>query len=95
MLIIDGGSKDSTISIVLKFEKKAPKTFKYISKENSEYGSTLNKGIGLANDKYFKVIDVDDLANTDGLVKFINFIKNDSDLILTNHCEEYNDSIKK
>lgn len=96
VLIIDDGSKDNTKKIALEFEKKVPKTFKYIEKENGGHGSTINKGIELASGKYFKVIDGDDWVNTDELVKFIAFIKKtNSDLILTNHCEVYSNSVKK
>ena len=60
VLIIDDGSKDKTSDIAKKYEKKNPKIFKYVYKENGGHGSTINKGIELAQGKYFRVLDGDD-----------------------------------
>lgn len=96
VLIIDDGSQDDTKKIALEFEKKMPKTFKYIEKENGGHGSTINKGIELASGKYFKVVDGDDWVDTKVLVKFVELLKTiNSDLVLTNHCEVYSDNQKK
>ena len=95
VLIIDDGSVDRTSKIAEKYESIAPQTFKYVHKKNGGHGSTINKGIELAQGKYFKVVDGDDWVNTNSLVKFIQDLKQqDSDLVLTNHTEVYPDHSK-
>lgn len=90
VLIIDDGSKDNTEKIAKEYEKKSPKIFRYIKKKNGGHGSTINKGIELAQGKYFKVVDGDDWVNTEALVAFINKLKYiNSDLILTDFMEIY------
>lgn len=96
VLIVDDGSTDNTKDIAKKYEKLAPNTFRYIYKENGGHGSTINKGMELATGKYFKVVDGDDWVDTDSLVTFINYLKQqDSDLVLTNHVEIYPNYSKK
>lgn len=96
VLIVDDGSTDNTKDIAKKYEKLAPNTFRYIYKENGGHGSTINKGMELATGKYFKVVDGDDWVDTDSLVTFINYLKQqDSDLVLTNHVEVYPNYSKK
>ncbi|OUN46864.1 hypothetical protein B5G22_07130 [Limosilactobacillus reuteri] len=96
VLIIDDGSKDNTKNIALKYETIDPGTFKYVPKNNGGHGSTINKGIELASGKYFKVIDGDDWVDTKALIKFVSLLKDtNSDLILTNHCEVYENKKEK
>lgn len=96
VLIVDDGSTDNTKDIAKKYEKLAPNTFRYIYKKNGGHGSTINKGMELATGKYFKVVDGDDWVDTDSLVTFINYLKQqDSDLVLTNHVEIYPNYSKK
>ena len=63
VLIVDDGSKDKTAEIGRKYEEKYPDTFRVISKENGGHGSTINRGIGEAKGKYFKVVDGDPKFN--------------------------------
>ena len=100
VLIVDDGSTDNSGKLCDDFkdtyEKLAPNTFRYIYKENGGHGSTINKGMELATGKYFKVVDGDDWVDTDSLVTFINYLKQqDSDLVLTNHVEIYPNYSKK
>ena len=60
VLIIDDGSTDKTGNIAKQYEKKYPNIFRYVYKENGGHGSTINKGIELAQGKYFRVLDGDD-----------------------------------
>lgn len=84
VLIVNDGSKDNTFTIASKFEKKYPDTVHLINKENGGHGSTINKGIELANGKYFKVVDGDDWVETNDFVDLVLKLKNeDSDVVLT------------
>lgn len=84
ILIIDDGSKDHTKEIGKRYEEKYPDTYKVISKENGGHGSTINKGIQIAQGKYFKVIDGDDWVNKEVLEEFVQYLeKVNSDIVAT------------
>lgn len=86
VLIIDDGSKDGTKNIAMKYQNLAPDTFKYVPKENGGHGSTINKGIELANGKYFRVIDGDDWVDQNGFAQYIELLKrSEADLVLTQY----------
>ena len=83
VLIVDDGSKDKTAEIGRKYEEKYPDTFRVISKENGGHGSTINRGIGEAKGKYFKVVDGDDWVDQDGFAELIQRLKTcDADYVL-------------
>ena len=48
VLIVDDGSKDDTAEIAKRYEERYPNTFKLVKKKNGGWGSTLNKGIEMA-----------------------------------------------
>lgn len=82
VLIINDGSKDNTLSIAEKYQKKYPNTFRVIDKENGGYGSTINTGIREAKGKYFKQLDGDDWYLTENLEKLCRDLKDkDADII--------------
>ena len=88
VLIVDDGSKDKTAEIGRKYEEKYPDTFRVISKENGGHGSTINRGIGEAKGKYFKVVDGDDWVDQDGFAELIQRLKTcDADYVFTNYYE--------
>lgn len=88
VLIVDDGSKDNTAEIGRKYEEKYPDTFRVISKENGGHGSTINRGIGEAKGKYFKVVDGDDWVDQDGFAELIQRLKTcDADYVFTNYYE--------
>lgn len=84
VLIINDGSKDSSLEIARQFERAYPQTFRAIDKENGNYGSCVNRGLREATGKYFKVLDSDDSFATDNFNEFVKFlIDNDADLIMS------------
>jgi glycosyltransferase involved in cell wall biosynthesis len=90
VLIINDGSKDSTLHIARKYEKEYPNIFRVINKENGGYGSTINVGIDNANGKYFKQLDGDDWYEKDNLKEILNILQNsDEDIIYTPYIEFY------
>lgn len=83
ILVIDDGGQDSTLEIVKQYKQNYPDRIKIIHKTNGGYGSVINKGISIANGKYFKQLDGDDWFS-DKLVDFINLLKSiDVDLVLS------------
>ena len=84
VLIISDGATDNTDAIAYEYEKKFPRIFKLVKKNNGGWGSTLNKGISIAKGKYFKQLDGDDYFSKDTLEQFVDFLsKTDEDLIVS------------
>lgn len=84
VLVINDGSKDSSLAIAQEYESKYPYTFRVIDKENGNYGSCINRGLKEATGKYIKVLDADDSFNTKTFREFISILKSiDVDLVLT------------
>lgn len=90
VLVVNDGSKDSTVAIAKKYEEQYPNSIFLVNKENGGHGSTINKGIELAKGKYFKVIDGDDWVDSKGLKKVVEKLKQtDTDLVVCDYQEHY------
>lgn len=90
VLVVNDGSRDSTLKIAQEYQVKYPDSIIVVDKENGGHGSTINKGIELATGKYFKAIDGDDWFDSCGLARLIDDIKQiEADLILTNFKNVY------
>lgn len=88
VLVIDDGSKDGTARIGKEYEEKYPQTFRVISKENGGHGSAINRGIREAKGKYFKVVDGDDWADTEGLIRLVGKLSRcHADYVITDYYE--------
>ena len=86
VIVVNDGSKDRTSEIAHEFEAKYPGVFRVIDKPNGHYGSCINAALPLVTGTYVKVLDADDWFDTEGLVKFIEFlisITSPVDLILS------------
>lgn len=97
VVVVNDGSKDNTLAIAQKYVNLYPDVFRVVDKTNGGYGSTINASIAIAKGKYYKLLDADDLFDTDGLNKLLEFIKNESnnvDLIITQYIKNYTD-VKK
>ncbi|MBE6835633.1 MAG: glycosyltransferase family 2 protein [Ruminococcaceae bacterium] len=83
VIVVNDGSKDSTLEIAREYENKYPEIFKIIDKENGGHGSAVNAALDAAEGKYFRIIDGDDWVNTDGLEKALSFMETaDCDMII-------------
>lgn len=90
VLIINDGSKDSTLQKAKKYAEDNPDTIIVVDKENGGHGSTINKGIKLATGKYFKIIDGDDWVESEGLANLVDYLKEAyEDMVLTDYRECY------
>lgn len=91
VLLINDGSPSSEDEICMKYVNKYP-YMKYISKENGGYGSVINYAVKVANGKYFKMLDSDDMYNHSFLSDYLDFVrKSDSDIII-NDVSVFDDS---
>ena len=90
VLIINDGSKDNSVAISKEYSDKYPESVKIIDKENGGHGSTINKGLEIANGKYFRVLDSDDWFDTNAFLKFLKKLKNcTEDVVVTPYYQEY------
>ncbi len=86
VLVINDGSKDSSLEIALDFQVKYPDTFRVIDKENGNYGSCINRGLQEAKGKYIKILDADDSYDTSALATLLDRLMHiDVDLIVTDY----------
>ncbi|MBR2022494.1 MAG: glycosyltransferase family 2 protein [Mycoplasmataceae bacterium] len=93
ILIINDGSKDNSLekanNLANEWNGKIRKNFiKVISKENGQYGSVINCALKNISGKYIKVLDVDDIFNSDYFVQIVQIIaglKIDIDVIVTDY----------
>ena len=88
VLVVNDGSKDNSSVIGHEYEIKYPKTFRFIDKENGNYGSCVNVGLAEAQGKFIKILDADDWFDTNGLIDLINRLSQlttDVDLVLTDY----------
>lgn len=78
LLLINDGSKDNSLSIIKKWEKKYPNIIKVYSHKNMGVGKTRNKGLDCATGEYICFIDADDYIDCDFIETLVNQIgKND------------------
>lgn len=83
IIVVNDGSKDNSLKEAIRLAQNRP-YIQVIDKPNAGHGSTINKGVELAQGKYFRVLDSDDWFNTPHFVKFVNQLDNlQSDLIVT------------
>ena len=92
LILIDDGSKDRSLDIVKKYEKR--NNVKILIKENGGASSARNLGIKNSTGKYLMFLDADDLINAE---EFENFYKKGSkenvDIIFGNY-NDFNGNIQ-
>ena len=65
-IIIDDGSKDSSLEIIKEYEKEDERII-VISRENKGLVASLNEGIATAKGKYIARMDADDVSLSERL----------------------------
>lgn len=96
-IIIDGESKDNTISIIKEYVPKFEGRMKYISERDNGLYDAMNKGIDLATGEYIGLINADDFYCEEALKHVINTIKTSktkpdvvySDMIIMDENDNY------
>lgn len=75
VLIVNDGSTDETPQIAAAYEERYPQTFRLIDKENGGYGSTVNRSMGEAKGRYFRLLDGDDWFSKEGLLALVTELR--------------------
>lgn len=83
IIAVNDGSKDSTLSIVTEYAKKAPIKIEVINKKNEGVSSARNKGVQFITDNYPEIewiafCDSDDLWHSDKLEIQTNILSSNS-----------------
>lgn len=97
IIIVNDGSKDSTLKIAKKYSIKYPESILVIDKENGGHGSTINAGLSRAEGKYICVIDGDDWVDNKAFDDLIDKLRSsDCDVAISGHYRNYmTDNIEK
>ncbi len=91
-LIVDGVSKDETLSIVKKY-METDERYRYISEPDKGIYDALNKGIGLAKGDWIYILGSDDKVTYDGLSELMKD-KTPCDVKCGNIILDYNGCLK-
>lgn len=86
IVIVNDGSKDSSLAIAKDYQNKFPYSVIVIDKENGNYGSCINAALPIVKGKYVKVLDADDTFESKNLNDFLNLLRDiDVDLVITDY----------
>ncbi len=90
VVIVDGGSTDSTESIVKKYQESFP-SIRYFKKSasnntpsNEGFDRDCNQSVSLANGEYCWLMTDDDLILPDAIKNILNWIKDGYELVILN-----------
>lgn len=84
VIVVNDGSKDTSLSIAESYKKKFPKSIFVINKRNGNYGSCVNVGLKECTGKYVRIVDADDWVDSNGLVCLIHKLRMiDVDVVFT------------
>lgn len=75
LIIIDDGSKDTTLEIIRDYAKKDIRVKVLVNKKNLGVSETRNIGISLSNGNWIAFLDSDDIWIEDKLEKQMNYAK--------------------
>ncbi len=75
VVLVNDGSKDSSLSVCKKYQTKYPSNVRVIDKENGGVSSARNAGLLYAEGKYLNFIDSDDKFSLDTLERVYSFFE--------------------
>lgn len=92
VIVVNDGSKDSSLDIAREYEKKRPDVVVVVDKPNGNYGSCVNAALPLVRGKYVKMLDADDWYDTDGLISLLSCLKDlECDMFITHYKWVFSD----
>ena len=85
IICLDDGSTDASLAVVEEYARRDPRIV-VLSKPNSGYGDSMNKGLDLARGEYVGIVESDDFASVDMFeVMYKVAKKHDVDVVRTNY----------
>lgn len=84
VVVIDDGSKDTTVKKLVELKSSCPPNIKFIivEQENSGPSVARNKGVAMASSEWIAFLDSDDYWEPRNLENFVQFIKGNSESVL-------------
>ncbi|PST45428.1 glycosyl transferase [Bifidobacterium callitrichos] len=79
VLVVDDGSKDSTLEVARAFERRFPGVVRAIHQENKGHGGAVNTGIAAARGMYVKVVDADDWVGPESLEQVMSVLRDEAE----------------
>lgn len=93
IICINDGSTDSSLEILQEYQR-ADSRVEIISKPNSGYGDSMNKGLERARGEYIGIVESDDFASPDMFEELYALAKqNDADVIKSNFFAHEQDQL--
>lgn len=83
-VIVDGNSKDNSLSVILQYKDKYPSNIKYISESDKGVYDAMNKGIELSNGDYLYFIGSGDTLVDDILSKMTDYLNFKPEMVYGN-----------
>ncbi|MDY6092129.1 MAG: glycosyltransferase family 2 protein [Prevotella sp.] len=88
IVIVNDGSTDETLKIAQHYEHLYPQSVRVIDKPNGHYGSCINIALQSVSGKYFRILDADDMFDTNALEVFVEKLKTtNAELVVTQRVE--------
>ena len=75
MVVVNDGSRDSSLSIAQRYADRYPDIVRVIDKPNGNYGSTINAALPTLQGEYVKILDADDTFNCSAVGRMVDFLK--------------------
>ena len=75
VVVVNDGSKDSSLAIAREYEAKYPTIIRVIDKPNGNYGSTINAALPTLRGEYVRILDADDTFDTNSLEPYIEYLQ--------------------
>lgn len=90
IILIDDGSKDSTLEIANSYARKYPDLIEVHSFENAGLGAARNRGTRLANAEYITFVDSDDIVVENSYRKALDILEETRSEILVGGTKRFN-----
>ena len=75
VIVVDDGSRDSTLSIAQDYERRFPEIVRAVHQENKGHGGAVMTGLREAKGLYFKVCDSDDYLDYNSLMQVLEVLR--------------------
>lgn len=90
IIVVNDGSRDRSSEIAHSYADRYPDSVIVIDKENGNYGSCVNRALGIATGKYFRILDADDWFDRNGFIGYVNQLESLTvDVVVTHYVKEF------
>ena len=89
VVVVNDGSKDSSLAIAQEYATKYSDVVRVIDKLNGNYGSTINTALPTLKGEYVKILDADDNFDSSAIEPFVEYLAQVSgtDMIVAPYIE--------